>query len=127
MHILVVDDKKNILLSIVSLLDKFNITVETATNGLDGYEKAIKGHFDLYIVDHLMPIMNGTQLVKSLKSRPSTADTPILFMTTQNLSEVEKLTEYPLFSAVMHKPIDAELFYMLINQLLPKNSIRQSL
>lgn len=127
MHILVVDDKKIILDSIVSLLDKFNITIETATNGLDGYEKAIKGHFDLYIVDHLMPIMNGTQLIKGLKSRPSTADTPILFMTTQELNDVEKLAEFPLFSAVMHKPIDAELFYKLINKLLPKNTLHQSL
>ncbi|XQW86447.1 response regulator [Thalassotalea piscium] len=127
MHILVVDDKPKILESITNLLAKFDITVESATNGLDGYEKAIKRHYDLYIVDHLMPIMNGLQLVKSLKSRPTTADTPILFMTTQELSRVEKLSEFPLFSAVMHKPIEGEIFYQLINKLLPKNTLHQSL
>lgn len=127
MHILVVDDKENIIQLIVGLLDKLNFTIEVATNGLDGYEKAIKGDFDLYIVDHLMPIMNGTQLVKSLKSRPITADIPILFMTTQELNDVEQLPEFPLFNSVMHKPIDANLFNSLINQLLPENTLRQSL
>ncbi|GHE98369.1 response regulator [Thalassotalea profundi] len=127
MHILVVDDKKNILQLIESLLGELNITVELATNGLDGYEKAMKGTFDLYIVDHLMPIMDGLQLVKSLKSRPATADVPILFMTTQELSSVEQLPEFSLFTAVMHKPIESNDFYTLINQLLPKNSLRQSL
>ncbi|MBB6544474.1 response regulator [Thalassotalea piscium] len=127
MQILVVDDKVNIHESIISLLQQYNVDVDVAINGLDGYEKAIVADYDLYIIDHLMPIMDGLQLVKSLKSRPNTADAPILFMTTKQLSYVEKLAEFPLFSAVIHKPIVPESFYQVINQLLPQNTVRQSL
>ena len=127
MHVLVVDDKPIVRKQISALLLGLGFTVDTAANGLDGYEKSLKGCYDLYIVDHLMPIMNGVQMVKGLKSRPSSADTPILFMTTQEFSIVEKLEEFSLFDAIINKPITTETFHLLIKQLLPENSLRQSL
>ena len=61
-------------------LTAFGHSVSTAANGLDGFEKAQQSSFHLYIVDHLMPLMNGVTLSKNLKQTPACAQTPLLFM-----------------------------------------------
>jgi len=127
MHILVVDDKPSILQLVTSLLEIHGHTVESAANGLDAFEKAQKSSFDLYVIDHLMPVMNGLKLVKNLKKKEITAEVPILFMTTQSLSSLEYIEEFSLFDAVIAKPIEQDLFYSAVNQLLPQNTLVQSL
>jgi len=127
MHILVVDDKPSILQLVTSLLEIHGHTVESAANGLDAFEKAQKSSFDLYVIDHLMPVMNGLKLVKNLKKKEITAEIPILFMTTQSLSSLEYIEEFSLFDAVIAKPIEQDLFYSAVNQLLPQNTLVQSL
>jgi CheY-like chemotaxis protein len=127
MYILVVDDKPNVISLLTQLLEKFDCRVDSASNGLDAFEKAQKIDFDLYIIDHLMPVMDGLSLVKNLKKKVSTASTPILFMTTQSLPSVEQLVEYPLFDGLLAKPIDSKTLYEAVNQLMAKNSLRYSL
>jgi CheY-like chemotaxis protein len=92
MDILLIDDKHSILDFVTALLIDSGHTVETAYNGLDAYEKAQQQSFDLYIIDHLMPVMNGLQLSKNLLNNPFTANTPAIFMTTQSLTKVIDLT-----------------------------------
>lgn len=123
MRILVVDDKKIVLSQVTSLLEEFGpAEVITAENGLDGHEKAIHDDYDLFIIDHLMPLMNGPTLVKNLKQKDATKQTPVLFMTTQPIEDVELLPEFELFDRVINKPIDAELFNQCLDSLLSKNS-----
>lgn len=127
MHILVVDDKQPIVEAVSRLLCSRGFTVDTASNGLAALEIATKNSFDLFIIDHLMPVMNGLQLVKNLKQRDVTCNVPVLFMTTQDVNSLTQLDEYALFDAIISKPIDEDLFYSAINQLLPTNSGVQSL
>ena len=67
MHILVVDDKSAVRLALTNILEQQGHSVRTAFNGLDAFEKAHSELFDLYIIDHLMPVMNGILLSKNLK------------------------------------------------------------
>ncbi|RHW75633.1 response regulator [Colwellia sp. RSH04] len=108
MRILLVDDKQAVQDSLVSLLSQLGYEVETATNGLNAFEKAQNANFDLYIIDHLMPLMNGVQLTKNLKQTPQCKAIPILFMTTQGLDAVSKLEEFSQFSDVICKPVDSD-------------------
>jgi CheY-like chemotaxis protein len=101
MNILLVDDKQPILDQISPSLEQQGYNVEIATNGLDAFEKALQQPFDLYIIDHLMPVMNGLQLSKNLLNNPHTANTPIIFITTQNIVEVTALTRSLSFQAII--------------------------
>jgi len=127
MHILVVDDKQAVVKTVSELLINLGYVVTTASNGLDALSKAQSTSFDMYIIDHLMPVMNGVQLIKNLKSKEFTEDVPVLFMTTQDTSTLDELDEYKYFDAVISKPIDQDLFYSVINQLLPQNTVIHSL
>jgi two-component system chemotaxis response regulator CheY len=127
MFILLIDDKPAVLDFVKSLLIKSGHTVETASNGLDAYEKTQKKSYDLYIIDHLMPLMNGIQLRKNLLNNPFTVNTPAIFMTTQNLAEVTSLTRSLSFQAIITKPINAKSLLNAVNQTNEINSARYSL
>jgi len=127
MHILLVDDKQPILSLVTSLLEKHGHTVVTAFNGLDAYEKAQQHGYDLYIIDHLMPVMNGLQLSKNLQNSSFTENTPIIFMTTQNITEVTSLTRSLSFETIIVKPINEKVLLNSIEQINIKNTARYSL
>jgi CheY-like chemotaxis protein len=120
MHILVVDDNKSVRDSISQLLTSFDCTVSTAINGLDGFEKAQQTPFNLYIVDHLMPLMNGVTLSKNLKQTTFCAQTPILFMTTQGKESIECLPEFNLFNGIINKPLNEDEFATQVKRLIKK-------
>jgi len=119
MNILVVDDKRSVRDSLSQMLTAKGYVVDTAVNGLDGFEKAQHGHYQLFIIDHLMPLMNGVVLTKNIKQLSQYTATPILFISTQAKEMVEKLSEYPLFSQVLTKPIKAEALCSAMTSLLP--------
>ncbi|NMP33380.1 response regulator [Thalassotalea sp. M1531] len=121
MNILVVDDKASIIEHLDGLLTKRGCRVTTASNGLDGYEKYQNASFDLLVIDHLMPLMNGIQLLKNIKQHENT-HTPIIFMTTQGKDSVAELIEQQLCDFVIDKPIDEQNFLSLIEQLNKQNT-----
>lgn len=106
MRILIVDDKQAIIENLSELLASRGYQVDTACNGLDASEKCQDGRYDLLIVDHLMPIMNGIQLVKNLRQTDYYALIPIIFMTTQGTNSVQLENEAGLFSEIIDKPIN---------------------
>ncbi|MBU2871329.1 response regulator [Colwellia sp. E2M01] len=117
MDILVVDDTKSVQSMLSELLCEEGHTVETANNGLDGLGKAQKGDYELFVIDHLMPLMNGTQLIKNLKKIPELANKKIIFITTQSHSTVQKLPEYSLFDKVIEKPFNKNTFLNVLSDL----------
>ena len=118
MNILVVDDKKSVRDCVSNFLTALGHTVSTAVNGLDGFEKAQQAPFSLYIIDHLMPLMNGVTLTKNLKQAESCSNTPILFMTTQDKTSVEILPEFSLFDGLVSKPLNEVEFISAVKCLI---------
>ena len=128
MNILVVDDKTSILNYLGELLTKLGYQVTLASNGLDGYEKYQKDQFDLLIIDHLMPLMNGIQLLKNIKQyQQGEQGGAIVFMTTQGKDTVKHLIEQSLCDIVIDKPIDEFHFLTLIQQVDKQNTRLASL
>lgn len=117
MNILVIDDNKSVRDVISKLLVSLGHSVNTAVNGLDGFEKAQQMPYHLYIIDHLMPLMNGVVLSKNFKKTSFCAQTPILFMTTQGIDSIKKLPEFTLFSSIISKPLNETTFISVVESL----------
>ena len=88
--ILVVDDTPDNL-SLMSELLKDNYKVRVANNG----EKALKyaqgdGKPDLILLDIMMEGLSGYDVIRELKSNPSTRDIPVIFLTAMSAAEDEK-------------------------------------
>jgi two-component system chemotaxis response regulator CheY len=106
MNILLVDDKPVILGALSQLLEASGFTVHTAYNGLDAYKKAQQFCYDLFVVDHLMPLMDGIQFSKNLKKHEPSSTKPIVFMTTQDIKIVSHSRHAHLFDEIIAKPIN---------------------
>ena len=80
--ILVVEDDADLLWYIASEL-RDDYTVETAVNGREGLDKAVDEIPDLVVTDLMMPIMDGTELCRELKTHPATSHVPVIILTAK--------------------------------------------
>lgn len=65
-RILVVDDEKNIRLTVPQALEPLGMPVETAVNGEEALEKMAEEPFDLVLLDLKMPGMDGMDVLRSI-------------------------------------------------------------
>lgn len=82
--ILVVDDSPTETRLLQSALVKAGYRVETAVNGEEGVAAAREIHPDLILMDVVMPVLNGFQATRILRKDPSTADIPVIMITTKD-------------------------------------------
>ena len=121
MNILVVDDNKPVQEKLAALIASQGHTVDLAINGLDALGKAQQGDYQLYVIDHLMPLMNGVQLTKNLKTEHLSPLVPVIFMTTQGTQTLKSLAEFNLFDKVIDKPINEKHFLTILSELVNVN------
>ena len=66
MKVLIVDDERSIRYSLKEILEMESYQVETAENGEEGLQKALKEKYDAIFCDIKMPQMDGTELLSKL-------------------------------------------------------------
>lgn len=86
-RVLVVDDSITVREMERKLLENRGYKVDTAVNGMEGWN-AIRTHsYDLVISDIDMPRMNGIELVKQMKSHPRLYDIPVIIVSYRDREE----------------------------------------
>lgn len=82
-HILIVDDEKNIAISVDYLLRREGFEVSVAHDGEEGLKliKSLKP--DLVLLDVMMPKMNGFEVCEAVKSDPALASVHIIMLTAK--------------------------------------------
>ena len=100
--ILIIDDEEDFCFFL-----KFNFEtikkykVFTATNGKDGIKTAIQKKPDLILLDIMMPLMNGFDVLNSLKKDTQTAAIPVVMLTAidqdQSKKKAKKLYAHDYF------------------------------
>ena len=85
MKILLLED--DLLLSeiIVEHLEYYNYTVTPIYNGIEAEDLLFEEKFDLLLLDVNVPLLNGFELLKSLRN--SGNETPVIFITSMNTSK----------------------------------------
>src|SRR5690348_410823 len=76
--VLLIDDEPDNLEVVAESLEFYGMTVETAANGQIGLEKVDAFLPSLILLDLSMPVMDGWQTLRRLKSNPVTQNTPII-------------------------------------------------
>jgi signal transduction histidine kinase/ligand-binding sensor domain-containing protein/DNA-binding response OmpR family regulator len=120
--VLVVEDDKDLNEYLVlNLSDKYR--VETAFDGLKGYDKAILTHPELIVSDVMMPHSDGIELCTRLKTNDDTKHIPIILLTAKAADE-SKIEGYMSGAdAYVSKPFKLEVFKSQIEQLLKTRKI----
>lgn len=94
-RILIVDDEEVIRKFLKIHLSKLGYEVTEAEDGEKAIEKIGGGKFDLIICDVMMPIKNGWEVIKEVKSNPELNEIPIILLTAKN-DEVDMFKGYEL-------------------------------
>ena len=86
-RILVVEDDAGNRMILRKQLEKIGVITEGVQNGLDAVQAAINEPWDMIIMDCQMPVMDGIEATREIRSKaPANLDTPIIAVTA-NASE----------------------------------------
>lgn len=126
-HILLVDDNSLNLLVAQELLKPLQLQIDTAENGKDAVAMVQERHYDLVLMDHMMPVMDGIEATKAIRAlpEPQYQNLPVIALTANAMVNAQKEFANAGMNGFVAKPID---FQMICNQLrkwLPKDMIHE--
>jgi two-component system response regulator ChvI len=121
--IALVDDDRNILMSVSIALEAEGHRIDTYTDGLsalDGFQTAPP---DLAILDIKMPLMNGMEMLRRLREK---SDLPVIFLTSKG-EEIDELFAFKMGADdFIRKPFShrllAERVKVLLRRATPKDT-----
>lgn len=88
--ILIIEDNPEIRENITELLELSNFKVVSAVNGAEGISIAKNVRPDLILCDIMMPVVDGYEVLRELKTNSSTPATPFIYVTASaEKSEVQ--------------------------------------
>ena len=126
--ILIVDDTSVNLLVAKALLKPIGMTIETAENGQEALERVANTTYDLIMMDHFMPGMDGvetTQRIRALDGNPN-QHIPIIALTADVMEGVKEELLSKGMNDFLAKPILIKLAYQILHRWLPEDKIIQS-
>ena len=105
---LVVDDSMLMRYTVCRFLEERGYTVESASNGAEALEALSRVRPALIVTDMQMPKMSGSELITALKSKPETAEVPIIIVAgrASGFDETEKRANFAIYKDV---DIDSQL------------------
>lgn len=120
--ILLVEDEAEVRTFIREYFE-INYQVCEATNGIEGFEMAIRNDPDIIITDVIMPLMDGIEMSRKLKEEIRSSHIPIIMLTARSSidNRIEGLETGA--DAYIEKPFSVDLLEVQISNLLENRKI----
>ncbi|MNF24998.1 Transcriptional activator protein CzcR [compost metagenome] len=83
MRILLVEDNRDILANLADYLELKGYSVDCAQDGLSGLNLATSGHYDLLVLDVMLPGLDGYSLCRRLRDEARSA-VPVIMLTARD-------------------------------------------
>lgn len=109
-HILIIEDNEMSLALAEYLLRQSGYTTSSATDGDSGMRLALQNQAHLILCDLDLPVIDGPQVVTSLRAHAQWRKVPILAFTATTLSDERRRTLTAEFDGCIAKPIDPASF-----------------
>ena len=115
--VLVVDDNIEVRQYVASLLEA-DYDVSQAVDGKEGLDIALKSVPDLIVCDVLMPVMNGLEMCRKVKSATATSHVPVILLTSQAFED-QRAEGYDCGAdAYITKPFSSKVLVSRVRNLL---------
>lgn len=82
-RLFIADDDQLVLDLLSFRLERLGYAVQTATDGEVALESILQSPPDLIILDYIMPVLSGKEIISAIKKDPNTAHIPVLILTGQ--------------------------------------------
>lgn len=119
--ILIVDDNMLNLKVAQRILSDYKFNITCLQSGAEAIEK-IKGgaRYDLIFLDHMMPLMDGIQTLKTLKNLEGVKIPPVIALTANAMVGMKEFYLKEGFDGYISKPINREELQVLLNNIFCK-------
>jgi len=117
-QILVVDDSASMRNMVTATLQSAGHQVKDAGDGQAALTIAKTGRFDAVVTDLNMPVMDGIELVKNLRSLPNYKYTPILLLTTESSADKKTQGKQAGATGWLVKPFNPEKLLATVDRVL---------
>ncbi len=85
--ILIVDDIPLNVLLIQKMLGKYHFNLVTANDGQAALDTISRGEVDLVLLDLMMPVMDGYEVIEHLRANEATKELPIVILSALNSND----------------------------------------
>ncbi|MDR2700881.1 MAG: response regulator [Spirochaetaceae bacterium] len=121
--ILIVDDLEMNLKIAQGLFAPYRMKITTCNEGRRAIELVKQENFDLILLDHIMPGMNGIETVKAIRSLEGQKykDIPIAAMTANTSAENREEFLESGFNDYLEKPVEADRLAAFAEKWVPEN------
>ena len=117
--ILIVDDEFGIVDALGDLLTDEGYRVVSAANGRAGLALIAKASPDLVLLDLMMPVMNGIEMLRNLRASTSTRSLPVVLMSAApKFAALAMEPEIKEFSDYLRKPFDLDDVLDIVKRLI---------
>lgn len=126
LHLLIVDDAEMNLMVLKMIFDKHGISYDTATNGKEALEAFNNKPYDMILTDIEMPVMNGTELTRMVRSHEDRkkAAVPVIAITGQVSQAAHNSYLLSGLNSYLIKPYsETELLEKILDYLPPPSKL----
>lgn len=125
-RILVVDDVKLNIDVIKGLLRPTQVQIEWAYSGRECLGLTARTHYDLILMDHLMPEIDGIETLKRIRGQSGAPNvgTPIIAMTANVMVGAREKYTAAGFTDYISKPVQSDRLEAALLEYLPRELIR---
>jgi signal transduction histidine kinase len=119
MKILLVDDSEDNQLLIKTFLERYRASVEVANQGAEAVEMALQASYDVILMDSQMPVCDGLEATRILRSKGYTR--PIISLTANAMVEERHRALQSGSNEYLSKPIKWKQLFHTIHRLAAEN------
>ena len=125
-HILIVDDNAINVTIAEGLLKPIKAQCEGALSGAEALKKLKKKSFDLVLMDHMMPEMDGVEATKLIRAEvPGGANIPVIALTANVLEGMKEMFLKEGMNDFVAKPVEIRDLVTKVKKWLPADKIRE--
>lgn len=124
-QVLLVDDIDINLEVAAFVLYTYGITADLAKSGREALEKAQAKPYDLILMDHMMPEMDGVEATRAIRAGGYNAKTPIIALTANAVNEARTMFLANGFNELLPKPMESSVLAEVLLRWLPDKLIKK--
>ncbi len=117
MKVLMVDDDVRNLYSLSTILSKKGMEVSKAEDGLEALQILDKEEFDIVLMDIMMPVLDGYETIKEIRTQDKFEDLPIIALTAKAMAEDKAKCIAAGATDYLAKPVDIDKLLALMKVL----------
>lgn len=114
---LIIEDHPDNMVLITRLLEKSGYRTLQATTGMEGFQMALQKRPDFIILDIQLPDMEGTEVLRKIRSMETGNSIPVIAMTSYAMSGDRERLLSAGCDGYLEKPIDPDRVIAQIRQL----------